>query len=327
MNRKAVLLIFVLFFAQMIIGKSYALAPRYQLTEKILRGLEKVIDISGKQNMRVVVEDVYLEDSRVLTPFGSYLKRTIKALASENKIFTPVQNDKDYSEIENKSFVYAVKTAFDATLLCRYYPEGRAVHIYFTLNKSDSPEILAAYDFFVDKKLIPKNFSLIPDNFNEYKSYQKKPTFKNNDFIVKMWTKRGMNAIYKDGEKLVLNIRSEKDCYIKLYHIDVNGNIQLIFPNPFELNNKIEAGKIYQFPSEKMNFEFQLGKPYGIESIHLIAQEKQFDDLKKLDFSDGFVDIGNIKSIGLQGTLTRGLKIKSKNNKIAETSYIYNIVK
>jgi hypothetical protein len=109
-----------------------------------------------------------------------------------------------------------------------------------------------------------------------------------------------------------LLVKSESDCYAKIYYTDVEGKVQLLFPNAWERNNFLRAGPVYRIPNEGMVFELEMGEPYGVESVRLVAQDVQFDDLgNKADFGSSFRDEGEIKSrSAAAGIYTRGVTLK-----------------
>jgi len=53
----------------------------------------------------------------------------------------------------------------------------------------------------------------------------------------------------------------------KIYHVDVNGVAQLIWPNRFGGSGKIKAGEALKFPGPNDKFQYVLGRPYGTEYI------------------------------------------------------------
>lgn len=140
---------------------------------------------------------------------------------------------------------------------------------------------------------------------------------KSDDFVISLSTDRGIGAVYRDGEKLVLYITSSKDAYLKIYHVDVNGKAQLIWPNRFGGSGKIKAGEALIFPKQGDAFQYVLGRPYGTEYIKAVASTKPFATMEA-DFSD------------LQGSaasaITRGLLVVSTDASHAEALAVYEIL-
>jgi hypothetical protein len=137
------------------------------------------------------------------------------------------------------------------------------------------------------------------------------------DFVLSLSADRGVGAVYRDGEKLTLYITSNKDAYLKIYHVDVNGIAQLIWPNRFGGSGRIKAGEALKFPGPVDKFQYVLGRPYGTEYIKAVASTRPFASMEA-DFSD------------LQGTaaaaITRGLSVVSGDTTRAEALAVYEIL-
>ncbi len=337
--KKIINILFIsIFISFLSCGQKETVKPSAQdnsikLEETLYNALEKLAQNITNTSYSIIVEDIYLENSRVLMPLSDYLKNYIMSSCYKTGLFKVVQSQKDFTAIDDKTFVYRTDADFDGILLGKYYIEDDGIRVFFTLNKSDSRDITAVTDFKIAASLLPSHFNAKPSNYDDYKKNdQDANILEKNDFKVTLWTERGLNGIFKDGEKLVINIRSEQDCYIKLFHIGVDGSVKMIYPNKYEKNNFISANTTYKFPKPSMGFEFSLGAPYGIETIRLIAQSSQFDDLSEQNYKtdNPFTDLGNITSYNqLKDIITKGLNItaNSKSVRKSEASYTFNIIK
>ena len=100
--------------------------------------------------------------------------------------------------------------------------------------------------------------ALIPDNDNDW------------NFTI---SPNVQDGIYHDGDFLTLWLYSERDCFFRITHIDVNGEIQVIYPVNSKDDNFIRAGNIRLIPD---NTFFKLGPPYGEEVIVAAAYDRAF---------------------------------------------------
>jgi len=311
-----------------------------RLDELILNSVEKMaqnINKSGfESGFEIVLDDIYLENSRVLTPLSYYLKDLIISTTLQTKLFKVIQSMKELnSKKDDMAFVVNDDSDIDGLLVMNYFIEGNVIRLTFKLNKGDSREILFAADTRIDKSLVPDSISYVPGNFTRYTNCAlDAPVLAKNDFKTMIWTDKGLNGLYRKDEKMVLKVKSEKDCYVKIYHTDVNGKIQLIFPNNWEQKNFLKANQAYKIPNEKMDFEFEMGAPYGIETIRLVAQTYQFTDLESANFEGSFRQEGNANdSATAKGIYTRGITIKPVKDvensgpiQFSEAGYTYNII-
>jgi regulator of extracellular matrix RemA (YlzA/DUF370 family) len=81
--------------------------------------------------------------------------------------------------------------------------------------------------------------------------------------------------VYYDNEELFITLRSNEDCYFVVYHLDINNNMQVIYPNFWEKDSNIlKAGVARVIPE---NTSFALHAPYGEERILVYASVRQFN--------------------------------------------------
>jgi hypothetical protein len=136
-------------------------------------------------------------------------------------------------------------------------------------------------------------------------------------FRIEITTSRGDGGVYHDGENLLVQFFSSRPAFVKLYHIDVNGNTQLIFPNQFQRNNHIPAFEMVRIPRPRDPFAFRLGAPYGTEYIKVVASTAQFEDIE-----DSFRRLsGDPRSIVRRGMASRD------DGEIREAIVAYTIVR
>ena len=110
---------------------------------------------------------------------------------------------------------------------------------------------------------------------------------------------------------------SNRDCYVKVYHIDALNKMQLIFPNPYFSDNFVTAEKIYKIPDSRYPFAFVLGEPYGTEFIKVMASTVQFTDIE-----ESFENLGTPS----RGSASRGLSIKRTDSQVTEAIINYTII-
>lgn len=112
-----------------------------------------------------------------------------------------------------------------------------------------------------------------------------------------------LDGIYRDGNYMTMRIYSEKDCYFRVVHVDVNGNTQVIYPVSASDNNFIRAGETRRIPD---NNRYRMGAPFGEELILAAAYEK------------AFAPGGQAGSVS-EASITSGLTAESSDNRSAMT--------
>jgi Domain of unknown function (DUF4384) len=83
------------------------------------------------------------------------------------------------------------------------------------------------------------------------------------DLALQMWPTQDR---YKAGELAAFFVESNLDCNLTMISIDAAGRGTVLFPNEFEQNNLLPAGKPLRVPSEAAPFQLRLKSP-GRETI------------------------------------------------------------
>jgi TolB-like protein len=204
----------------------------------------------------------------------------------------------------------------------RFFDLGESVGVTVELVDVETGTIKKKEEIRIPKAQVPASVAILPDNYGnalaileELSSVGKGA---DSALAIRAWTDRGNGGTYRDGEELVVRFFANRDCYLKLYHIDVKGNATLIFPNKYYKGNVVKARTIYRIPDAFYPFTFQLGAPYGAEFIKAVASTTRFTDVE-----EAFQDLGT----ATRGLVTRGLNVKAKDTLTAEALINYTILK
>jgi len=82
-----------------------------------------------------------------------------------------------------------------------------------------------------------------------------------------------LDGIYYDGDFMSVYLYSSQDCYFRLIHVDVDGNMQVIYPVSPRDNNFIHAGQTRTIPDNTL---YLMKQPFGEEMILASAFEQPF---------------------------------------------------
>ncbi len=231
-------------------------------------------------------------------------------------------------------------TDVDAVLYGNYFKEPNgAVRLHLEMASLTTGELVGSTDILVPSQEVPPRIDLEPPalgrTMNERKDLENLLAASKGSLLVRAVSSRGSGAVYKTGEDLTIHVFVNRDAYLKVYHIDVNGKIQLIFPNPYYRGNRIQGGTVVTIPDASYPFRFQLGPPYGTEFIKVVASTEQFLDIEK-----AFSDLpGRAKDVltrgltvlkregsGVSGTGVSTSGVESSGVEIAEALLSYTIV-
>lgn len=77
--------------------------------------------------------------------------------------------------------------------------------------------------------------------------------------------------VYAAGETLVFRFKANQNCYLNLYNYTSDNKVALVFPNEYQRDSHIEAGKEYRIPDEHSAFDLKARAPFGGEIVQAIA--------------------------------------------------------
>ena len=90
-------------------------------------------------------------------------------------------------------------------------------------------------------------------------------------FEVRLTTDRGSAPTYHDGEAMTLRFSSDRDCYVTIYNVDTQGRVTLLFPNRYQMDNRITRGRPYAVPAAQAKWDLRIEGEPGVESLQAIA--------------------------------------------------------
>jgi hypothetical protein len=312
------------------------LAPFARAQERIdgilMKAVEGLCPSSGAK-LVVSLGNFTYADKRIGSAFSRYLSEKLGVALTRSGRFEYFSRERleellGAAEL-SASDLFDPKTAvpvnlkgIQAVLSGTFFDAGEAVRVYLVLLDVGSGTLKAKQEVSILREDIPGSISVLPDNYRDaffvLDELSQVQSAAGQRFIVKVWTPRGDGGTYRDGEKLVVHFYSNRDCYIRLYHIDVNKKMKLIFPNPYCGTNFLKAGKISKIPDESWPFGFDLTEPYGAEFIKVVASTVPFTDTE-----EAFSDLGPAS----RQTVARGLNVSTKAAQTAEAMLSYTIVR
>ena len=128
--------------------------------------------------------------------------------------------------------------------------------------------------------------------------------------------------IFRAGDKLVVRVSADQDCYLRLYYQNAEGDVLQIFPNKVKSTNLIKKGAPVVIPTAGDGFEFEMGAPYGSEILKAVASTKQFTDLHNQGWASTLFE--SVKEQRIDRLSTRGAATSSAA-KFGEATLIYEV--
>lgn len=97
-----------------------------------------------------------------------------------------------------------------------------------------------------------------------------------NTLSVDLWFDKQCGASYKQGEKIIINFRTNADGYITIYDIDTRGQVSVIFPNRQHPGNFVRANRTYSFPDRNYSYDLVVEGPEGIEYVDAVFSQDPY---------------------------------------------------
>ena len=100
-------------------------------------------------------------------------------------------------------------------------------------------------------------------------------------FKIDLWLNKE-KPHYMIGEEFRIYFKVDHDCYLTLLSLGTSGKTRILFPNRFQNNNRIFAGKIYSIPAKDASYIYQVQGPMGKEFVKAIATKNSINILDSL---------------------------------------------
>jgi len=105
-----------------------------------------------------------------------------------------------------------------------------------------------------------------------------------NQISIDMWFDKPCGADYKQGEKIIINFRTDTDAYVTLYDIDTRGEVSILFPNREHPGNLVRGNTTYSIPNPDYSYDLIVEGPEGIEYVDAVAS---LDPYYRWDYNQG----------------------------------------
>jgi hypothetical protein len=229
--------------------------------------------------LEVSVGDINLAGTESPSAFSRYLSNRILAHAPGNRMFRVVPPSRG---IERITLGGPEKGVISGVFL----REGDRVRVTIRLITEPGGAVLDTRDFSVSVAELERlGIAILPENTvtpEEIKEREEildppAPPPAGRVFTLKAWPNSDTRT-YFDGDKLNISVVADEDCFFKVYHIDLNGDMQLIHPNNANTDNRLTAHITRTIP-ESGAVSYVLQAPFGQDTIKVVASRRQFENM------------------------------------------------
>ena len=92
------------------------------------------------------------------------------------------------------------------------------------------------------------------------------------DFQLQVWTNKGVNSVYTEGEKLLVHILADRSAYLQVDYYQADGQVVHLLPNALEPND-IKSGQVFTLGQSDQTFQFEIAPPFGVEMLTVLASQ------------------------------------------------------
>ena len=128
---------------------------------------------------------------------------------------------------------------------------------------------------------------------------------------AKSFTLLASKSSYKVNDLPVFTVHTDADCHLTLINIDGHGTGTVIYPNKYQQDNFIKAGKAFHFPGDDAPFQYRL-KDHGTEKVIALCNPdgKKETTIAHNFGKKAFTDLGNFEKYA-----TRAIVVEAKRTK------------
>lgn len=224
--------------------------------------------------LKVVVRDFIEGRSGSRVPLSDLIESDIRTTMAGVEGMRVVENDKD--------------SGFLLTGLFRM--DGDSLRINAILKDNATGAINAAGKVLInDREINSKDLLPYADKTASYGvAVEQVLTSENSTipFNLEVWTDKTKLRI---GEPVTFYFKADRDCYVTLFDQGTSGTLRVLFPNPYQMDNFILAGKIYSVPDSGAGYEIRVDGPPGIERVKAVASLNKSQ--LPVDISDRFIEM------------------------------------
>lgn len=91
---------------------------------------------------------------------------------------------------------------------------------------------------------------------------------------LELTTLQGDQSVYYKNDEIQFLLSLGSDAYIYMYHVNANGKVHQILPDPAQPSNFYSAGYYLTIPEYKETYRFKVTQPFGPQSIWVFASDQ-----------------------------------------------------
>lgn len=303
-----------------------------------------VLSLAGEgepKPITVVLAKVNYQDTDLSSQFSRYLAKKLEEILARKEALFTVIGQRTFQEALRKEQLSiedclssgaprALGLELNGLVFGRYWERQTSIEVVLDLSEVGTGRVIGSTSVDLLKDSLPPEIALKPGNYDIATvavDEWDKVEAESEDLEIKVWPDKGKGTLYyKKDEKMFVFFKSNRGCYLRLYHTDASGAMQQLFPNSYHPGDFISGGRVHRIPDETMNFDFVIKPPYGAEIIKAVASLLPFPHEEAVTGSGRvFRPLGTATEENIRSTIERDIEVLPKEN-LAEDTCIFTTI-
>jgi len=257
------------------------------LPDAVAAALAELAQKAVAPGKSVLLYNITYEDQGLPSSMGRYIENLALTSATSAHLFTIYSRAKFDAAVKAKgaSIGDLKGEPVDFVLSGMFFLSDEGLRVFLKVAAASDGDERAHTTFKIDRRSLPAGIDITPPNRTEAANASLAsllPQGSHAGLRVVVFPDRGKGGAYWDGDQMVIVVKANKDCFVKVFMTTADGKTVLIFPNRYDLNNRLPAGRARLLGTEGDPFKFNITKPYGLETLKAIASTEQFRDYDQI---------------------------------------------
>ena len=258
-----------------------SLAAQRTPAQEIDNRIRVAVDsLAGRLNspMELSIGKITLAETEMSSELSLYLSRKINHHAVNNQLFRVTVPTRSLSGTGQDG-------SARGSILGSFSVEGDTVEVLLQLVSEPNNISLGSQRFSIQRSelralqidMLPANISTQEEAKKHEGIFSTQVQASSASLKIEAWP-NSYTYTYFNGEDLLINLIASHDCYFKVYHVDINNKMQMIYPNAINRDNRLRANVARTIPEDGMRYNIQA--PFGQDSIIVVASNQPFTNLE-----------------------------------------------
>jgi hypothetical protein len=236
---------------------------------KIKKAVDELV-VQLNAPMNVNIGPITIAETNTPTAFSRYLHTKIKSFAAGNSMYRVVENSGETRGVNR----IRPGNERSGELTGVYHKIGPNVEVVLYLKPLSGSAVISSSSFSIPAPDLERmELAILPaNNITETQVQENEKIFtllpEADNFRIEAWADSASGTYY-EGNVMTVCFVSDRNCYYKMYYINTQSRMTLIYPTRQITGNFLRANTVKEM-------QFNCIPPYGNETFLLMASEEPF---------------------------------------------------